>query len=102
MERRLELQSLLESLLPAGKRAYFQPPTNVDMQYPCIVYARDRRDISYASNLPYRHKKRYSITVITWDPDSDIPEKVAELPMVSFNRHYTADNLNHDVYTLYF
>ena len=102
MDRRLELQSVLESLLPAGKRAYFQPPTNVNMQYPCIVYGRDNRETLYAENLPYRHTKRYSVTVITWDPDSDIPDKIAELPMSSFNRHYTADNLNHDVYTLYF
>ena len=102
MGRRLELQSLLESLLPAGKRAYFQPPTNVQMQYPCIVYSRDNRDTDYADNVPYKHKKRYSVTVIDWDPDSDIPDKVAELPMSSFSRHFTADNLNHDVYTLYF
>lgn len=102
MDRRLELHELLESLLPVGKRAYFQPPTNVDMQYPCIVYSRDNRHTDYADDMPYRHKKRYSVTVIDWDPDSSIPDKVAELPMSSFSRHYTADNLNHDVYTLYF
>jgi len=40
--------------------------------------------------------------IIDQDPDSDIPSKVAEMPMSLFNRFYTADNLNHDVYNVYF
>jgi hypothetical protein len=40
--------------------------------------------------------------IIDQDPDSAIPPKVAALPMCLFNRFYTADNLNHDVYNLYF
>jgi hypothetical protein len=42
------------------------------------------------------------ITVIDPDPDSEIPSKVAALPMSLFNRFYTADDLNHDVYNVYF
>lgn len=102
MAPRLQLQSLLESLLPDDKKAYFQPPSNVEMQYPCIVYQRDSMDTVFAGNFPYRHIKRYQVTVMDWDPDSEIPDRVAALPMCSFNRFYVADNLNHDVFTLYF
>jgi len=42
------------------------------------------------------------VTVIDRNPDSDLPGKVAELPMCTFNRFFTADNLNHDVYTIFF
>jgi len=42
------------------------------------------------------------VTVIDQDPDSEIPDKVAEMPMSLFNRFYTADNLNHDVYNVFF
>lgn len=45
---------------------------------------------------------RYTVTIIDRNPDSAIPNKVAELPLCSFNRFYTADNLNHFVYNLYF
>lgn len=72
------------------------------MQYPCIVYSRDRARTFHAGNLPYRHVKAYQVTVIDEDPDSMIPDKVAGLPLCSLDRHFTADNLNHDVFTLYF
>jgi len=48
------------------------------------------------------NKKRYKVTVIDPDPDSLIPDKVASLPSAVFNRFFAANNLNHDVYNLYF
>jgi hypothetical protein len=72
------------------------------MQYPCIVYQRDNANTEFAGNYPYRYTLRYQVTVIDRNPDSDIPGKVAGLPMCLFNRSFTADNLHHDVYNLYF
>lgn len=97
---RLQLQSLLETLL-GSQHVYFQPPANVKMQYPCIVYARDNASTEFAGNFPYRYHKRYQVTVMDTDPDSPYPDKVARLPMCLFNRHFTADNLHHDVFILY-
>ena len=101
-EQRLKLQTLLQSLLPQGSLAYFQPPTNVELGYPCIIYTLDNTDIIFAGNKPYRAVDRYKVTCIDRDPDSDIRNKVAALPMVSFSTKFTADNLHHTVYTLYF
>jgi hypothetical protein len=101
MAQRLELQSLLVSLL-GSTNVYFQPPPTVTMQYPCIIYNRDSMNIEYADNKPYKNKKRYQVTVIDLNPDSDIPDKIAALPLCSYDRFYAADNLNHDVYTLFF
>lgn len=101
MDRRLEFQELLKGLLGSNK-VYFQPPANVHMEYPCIVYHRDRRDYLYAGNNPYHHSKRYMVTVIDRNPDSMIPDKVAELPLCSYSRFYTADNLNHDVFNVFY
>jgi hypothetical protein len=81
---------------------YFQPPTNVQLKYPCIIYERDYAKTEFGDNLPYNYTKRYMVTVIDRDPDSTIPEKVAALPMSTFNRFYTADDLNHDVYSIFF
>ena len=99
--RRLELQALLESLLGTDK-VYFQPPASLVMVYPCIVYKRDRLNTIFADNAPYRSEKRYLVTVIDRDPDSLIPAKVAALPKSAMSRHYTADGLHHDAFTLYF
>lgn len=101
MGRRLDLQTLLESLNPTGK-VYFQPPAGVKMVYPAIVYQRDYREVQHANNLPYIQTKRYQVTVIDRDPDSDIPDKIGQLPLCSYERFFVADNLNHDIFDLYF
>ena len=101
---RLTLQTLLESLFEEDvtARVYFQPPQNVKMQYPCIVYERDGGDSKYADNVKYRHTKRYQVTVIDRDPDSILSDKVEELPMCEFDRFFPAGNLNHHVFNLFF
>ena len=99
MGLRLDLHHLLETFTA---HVYFQPPTNIQLQYPCIIYKRDQADTKFADDNPYNHTKRYMITVIDRDPDSEIPDKVAAMPMSLFNRFFTADNLNHDVYSVYF
>jgi hypothetical protein len=40
--------------------------------------------------------------VIDREADSVIPSKVAALPMTLFNRYYSADELHHDVYNVFF
>ena len=99
MGSRLMLQELLESLT---EHVYFQPPTSIQMQYPCIICRRDNSQTEYAGNRPYARTKRYQVTVVDRSPDSELPDKVEELPLSSFDRAYSADNLNHYVFTLFF
>jgi hypothetical protein len=99
MAPRLQLHQLLETF---AEHVYFQPPTNVQLQYPCIIYMRDFADTKFADDIPYTKTKRYMVTVIDPNPDSEIPDMVASLPKSIFNRFYTADNLNHDVYNVFF
>lgn len=96
---RLQLQMLLKGITT---NVYFQPPNNTVLKYPCIVYNRESTESAYADNSPYRQTKRYSVTVIDSNPDSLLPDKVAQLPLCSHNRFFVADNLNHDVFQLYF
>ena len=100
-QKRLELQTIFEEIL-GNKNVYFQPPESLKMKYPAIRYVRSSIDSTYADDIPYRNLKQYEITVIYKDPDSDLPDKIKQLSMCRFNRHYTADNLNHDVFTLYY
>jgi hypothetical protein len=99
MAPRLELQTLLEAITP---NVYFQPPTNVQLVYPCIIYERDYADTKFADDKPYSHTVRYMIVVIDRNPDSPILDQIAALPMCVFNRFYSADNLNHNVYNIFF
>jgi hypothetical protein len=99
MAPRLELQALLLGFCP---NVYHQAPPKTGMQYPCILYFRDDEQVEHADNSKYKWRKRYQVTVIDRDPDSLIPDQIGSLPFCSFNRHYKADQLNHDVYQLFF
>ena len=101
MSRRTELQAVLESIL-GGEQVYFQPPSNVEMEYDCIVYERSRMETRFADNGPDRLIYRYQVTAIYRNPDSDLPRRIAKLPMCSHERHFTSDNLHHDVFNLYY
>ena len=101
MGNRLDLQSLLETALGSDK-VYFQPPPSFQMIYPCIVYQRSNAITSFADNNPYLYQKQYAITVIDKDPDSLIPDKIAKFPKCIFDRNFVTDNLNHDVFILFF
>lgn len=118
MGTRLELQAALEDIFAeflagdndvtdaiqteAHGHVYFQPPETFKMSYPCIVYTLGDIDIRHADNYPYKHKKRYTVTVIDRNPDSTIPGKIGKMQSVSFDRHFTNENLHHFVYQLYY
>ena len=101
MRPRSELHTLLLAI-HAGINVYHQAPTKDKMQYPCILYKRSGVETGFANNFPFIRTREYELIVIDPDPDSEIPDKVGALPMCTFDRHYAADQLNHDVFTLFF
>jgi hypothetical protein len=56
----------------------------------------------YADNIPYRNKTRYSVTLMSRTPNTDVLDKLATLPMCTYERFFEADNINHDVFNIYF
>lgn len=101
MATRIDLHNKLVELL-GNNHVYYQAPENLKMEYPCIRYSRSRPDVKHANNIKYIKKDCYEIIVIDKRPDNVIIEKILELPLSMYDRHYTSDNLNHDVITLYF
>lgn len=107
---RLSLQSELENLL-GSRKVFFQPPPTIEsaeevvakrLSYPCIIYELADYDIDHADDIKYGIMKRYSITVMDKNPDSELPDKLIKLEYCSFDRFYTIDNLNHWVFTLFY
>jgi hypothetical protein len=99
MAPRAQLQSLLET---SCDNVYFQPPPDVQMNYPAIVYERRRAETYHANNAPYCVVKQYQIMLISRSPDSPLYDTIVGLPMCTHERFYVADNLNHDVFSIYF
>lgn len=101
MSSRLDLQAELEKIL-GSRNVYFQPPSSVQMRYPAIVYSRKDIEKRSANDGPYRKLLSYEVILVDKNPDSRFVEMILDLPYCSFDRHYESDNLNHDVFTLYF
>lgn len=101
MRSRTDLQTELENIL-GSRHVYYQPPENLKIEYPAIIYSvNDYMNIN-ADNIKYNNQIQYQITVIDKKPDNDAIKRILEMPLSSFDRHYSYNNLNHDVITLYY
>lgn len=99
MDNRPNLQTLLKQFC---NNVYFQPPESLKLIYPAIVFKRSDIRNTFADDEVYKQSIFYELTVIDKNPDSEIANKVSKLPGIRFNRHFQSDNLNHDVFTIYY
>lgn len=106
-DKRLELHEILCGITnitePDGDRhIYFDPPMGLKMKYPAIRYTRKTISKVYANNSTYTMRNPYELILIDKNPDSEYLGKILSLPYCEHDRHYTADNLHHDVFTIYY
>lgn len=102
MANRLKLHEELCTIL-GSRNVYFNPPESVRMKYDAIRYSLGGKDIKRANNRMYLSTNQYDGVVITTDPDTTIPDAIlSHFEMCNLGRPYTADNLNHYPFTLYY
>lgn len=102
MDRRLKLHDELQKALGI-KNCYFQPPESLKLQYPCIIYKINTGDTQFAGDMPYVFRRQYELVLVSKNPDEPFIDKIAyHFPMSRFGRFYTADNLNHWTFTIYY
>ena len=98
-----QLQEILQEIMGPNNKVYFQPPENLKLTYPCIVYARSNALTSYADNNPYHKTKRYAVTLMCRTADNDqYLDQLLDLPMCTFDREFTIDGIVHSVFNIYF
>lgn len=100
MASQTELQAKLEMLL-GSRNVYYQPPESLKMKYPAIRYSKSNISSKYANNAKYSNFTLYEIIVIDNLPDNEVINKILMLPHSTYDRHYVANNLNHDVINIY-
>lgn len=101
MADRLALQSKLEGLL-GSCNVYYDPPENLKMEYDAIKYSKNPSTSRFADDARYSNMNCYELIVIARKSDHPVIEKLLALPYCSHDDHYKADNLAHDVFTLYY
>ena len=102
MDRRLEFREELQEVMGSNK-LYFQPPNGTKLTYPCAIYELQNIDIRNANDAVYRYRKKYRVLIIDPNPDTEyIEPMLKQFPRIFFDRFYTADNLNHYVFSIYY
>lgn len=96
---RVELQELLKEYCDT---VYFQPPSDIRINYPCIVYNRSTDYINRANNSLYMKEKLYRVTVMDKNPDSDIADRLQELPWAVIISRDVIDNIYHTTLNIYY
>ena len=98
-----DLQAELQELMGEKVKVYFQPPENLKLSYPCVVFDRTNALIDYADNTAYQITKRYTVTLISKTADNEeLLDKLLLFPMSTYDRQFIIDNLVHDVFSIYY
>lgn len=102
MSSRTDLHAKLVELFES-KNVYCQPPENLKISYPAIIYTKDDIDKKAADDSGYLLTKRYKVTVVGSLPDNPVIDKIlSQIPTSSYDRSYISDKMNHDVLTVYY
>lgn len=101
MATREDFNELLCRLL-GNRNVYYNPPSNTRMNYDAIRYKKRKPDVKHANDKKYKNMNCYEVIVIARKPDHPVIEKLLELSYSSWETSYVADNLQHDVLTIYY
>lgn len=94
---------LHNELLEFSDNVYFQPPSNIKLKYPCIIYNKTPSIKEYGNDHQYIKTQGYQITVADADPDSLIADNLEERFMYcAISQYFVNDNLNHVTLNLYY
>ena len=102
MEGRLSLDELLKETLGDKVHVYFQPPTGYKINYPALIYKLDDLNDKYADDKVYKRRHVYYLLLILDEPDNDLVDRLDDLKHCTMSRPYTADNLYHYPFTIYY
>lgn len=103
MKSRVEFHEKLVEVF-GSENVHFQPPEGIKFkQGNRIIYERDDLPTQQADNIKYIGHSRYTVTLVTKDPDLPL---ITELPFLfdycSMDRQFSSDGMNHVVYTIYY
>jgi len=82
-------------------RVYFQPPENLKIGYPAVIFHLSKIKVDHAGDVPYKGAREYSVTLITKDPEPEVLDEILKIPYTTLDTTYITDGMNHFVFTTY-
>ena len=101
MLKRVDIQEKFKFLL-GSNNVYYQPPANLKMKYPAIVYSLDGLDVKRFDNTRLINKKCFSVTHIYRNESENLVETMLKnFEYISFDNRSIVDGIYNDHYTIY-
>lgn len=82
-------------------RVYFQPPENLKIGYPAVIFHLSKVKLDHADDVPYKGAREYSVTLITKEPEPEVLDEILTIPYTTLDTTYIVDGMNHFVFTTY-
>ena len=101
MLKRVDIQEKFKFLL-GSNNVYYQPPANLKMKYPAIVYSLDGLDVKRFDNTKLINKNCFSVTHIYRNESENLVETMLKnFEYISFDNRSIVDGIYNDHYTIY-
>lgn len=101
MLKRVDIQEKFKFLL-GSNNVYYQPPANLKMKYPAIVYSLDGLDVKRFDNIRLINKNCFSVTHIYRNESENLVEAMLKnFEYISFDNRSIVDGIYNDHYTIY-
>lgn len=101
MLKRVDIQEKFKFLL-GSNNVYYQPPANLKMKYPAIVYSLDGLDVKHFDNTRLINKNCFSVTHIYRNESENLVETMLKnFEYISFDNRSIVDGIYNDHFTIY-
>lgn len=102
-KQRLDVHNIiLKAVEKTGERykVYYNPVSNIKLEYPCIIYRRKGIHQRHADDIRYHTHTSYQLTIIDKRVESPVVEKLLENQYCTYNNEFVSENMNHTIMTL--
>lgn len=96
---RIDFHKLLLTLTP---NVYFQEPTNINIKYPAIIYKLSKVDTTNANDRVYTSMRKYEVTLIDDDPDSNLIDRLLSFKYATFDRQIIYQGITNTILNIYY
>lgn len=103
--RRIKFQKVLDAYVTKGliNKAYYSPPENIKMEYPCIVYKKELNPLDTANDGRYFNYNKYQLMIMDRRLDNPIIDDILDKFNTSmYVNEYWTDGIHHTIIELYY
>nr|DAD73345.1 MAG TPA: tail completion protein [Siphoviridae sp. ctKm44]DAE09866.1 MAG TPA: tail completion protein [Siphoviridae sp. ctJdE31] len=100
MSKRMLIRDVLMKAIQKSNEDYklfYNPVSNTNLTYPCILYKRSAVRQRHADNIRYHTHESYEITVIDKRVESPVIDILLDSQYCVYENEFIVDNMHHTI-----